>query len=62
MTIEKLINDFAIAIKDLRQSHAHLDRLNIYVNPENVDLIISEFIGQYDLLLTEDQCDYLRCL
>jgi hypothetical protein len=61
-TIEQLINDFAIAIKDLKQSHDKLNRLNIYINPEDVDLIISEFIAQYDLLLTEQQCDYLRCL
>lgn len=61
-TIDQLINDFAITIKDLKQSHDKLNRLNIYINPEDVDLIISEFIAQYDLLLTEQQCDYLRCL
>ena len=61
-TIDQLIKDFAIAIVDLRCAHADLNRLNVYIDPESVDLIITEFIGQYYLLLTEEQCDYLRLL
>lgn len=61
MTIEELINDLTVNVSRLRRLHNDFESLNIYLNI-NIDLILIEFVGQYDLLLTEDQKDYIRML
>lgn len=60
--LDILINDFSYYIKDLRDCYAKFSLINIYLNHEQIDLIITEFISQYDLLLTEQQKDNLRLL
>lgn len=61
MTMEQLIDDLTINIVKLRKLQNDFESLNIYLNI-NIDLILIEFVGRYDLLLTEDQKDYIRLL
>jgi hypothetical protein len=61
-SLDILINDFSCYIKDLRDCYARFSLINIYLDHEQIDLMLTEFIGQYDLLLTEQQKDYIRLL
>jgi hypothetical protein len=62
MTIIKLIDELALSINNLRDTYNNLALLNIYYDQEHIDLMLTEFIAQYDLLLTEQQKDYIRLL
>lgn len=62
MTIIKLIDDLAMAINNLRDTYNNLALLDIYYDQEHIDIMLSEFIGRYDLILTETQKDYIRRL
>lgn len=62
MTIIKLIDDLAMSINNLRATYNNLALLDIYYDQEHIDIMLSEFIGRYDLILTETQKDYIRRL
>lgn len=62
MTIIKLIDDLAMAINNLRDTYNNLALLDIYYDQEHIDIMLSEFIARYDLILTETQKDYIRRL